>query len=140
MSAALNAGQALILAAGLTGVLVAAANVAAITPGDLVRGCLLGLLPCCCDGVHRWRCMQLGGHASCSMQAGGRRMCANAALRYCALIMCFCCHCFPSQVFIQGMLIQLWAPLQFLGWFYRELRQVGWAGLGLGGARLAEAP
>ena len=23
----------------------------------------------------------------------------------------------------QGLLLQLWAPLQFLGWFYRELRQ-----------------
>lgn len=23
---------------------------------------------------------------------------------------------------IQGLLLQLWAPLQFLGWFYRELR------------------
>lgn len=24
---------------------------------------------------------------------------------------------------VQGLLLQLWAPLQFLGWFYRELRQ-----------------
>ncbi len=23
----------------------------------------------------------------------------------------------------QGLLTQLWGPLQFLGWFYRELRQ-----------------
>lgn len=23
----------------------------------------------------------------------------------------------------QGLMIQLWGPLQFLGWFYRELRQ-----------------
>lgn len=23
----------------------------------------------------------------------------------------------------QGLLVQLWGPLQFLGWFYRELRQ-----------------
>ena len=23
----------------------------------------------------------------------------------------------------QGLLLQLWGPLQFLGWFYRELRQ-----------------
>lgn len=23
----------------------------------------------------------------------------------------------------QGLLLQLWGPLQFLGWFYREVRQ-----------------
>ncbi|GBF89046.1 metal ABC transporter permease [Raphidocelis subcapitata] len=26
-------------------------------------------------------------------------------------------------VLLQGLLLQLWSPLQFLGWFYRELRQ-----------------
>ena len=24
---------------------------------------------------------------------------------------------------MQGLLLQLWGPLQFLGWFYREVRQ-----------------
>ncbi|GAB4819537.1 hypothetical protein N2152v2_006583 [Parachlorella kessleri] len=62
VSAALNAGQAVVLAVGLTAVLVAATTAGTgLTPGDLV--------------------------------------------------------------FIQGMLLQLWAPLNFLGWFYRELRQ-----------------
>ncbi|KAL4520893.1 hypothetical protein Ndes2526B_g00075 [Nannochloris sp. 'desiccata'] len=60
-SAALNAGQAAVLAVGMTAALVAAAISPGVTPGDLVM--------------------------------------------------------------VQGLLLQLWAPLQFLGWFYRELRQ-----------------
>lgn len=60
-SAALNCGQAIILAVGMTAALMVAASNATVTTGDLVM--------------------------------------------------------------IQGLLIQLWAPLQFLGWFYRELRQ-----------------
>lgn len=27
------------------------------------------------------------------------------------------------KVMAQGLMVQLWGPLQFLGWFYRELRQ-----------------
>lgn len=60
-SAALNAGQALLLAAGMTAAMVSVATAPGVTPGDLVM--------------------------------------------------------------VQGLLLQLWAPLQFLGWFYRELRQ-----------------
>jgi ABC-type transport system involved in Fe-S cluster assembly fused permease/ATPase subunit len=60
-SAGLNAGQAAVLAVGMTAALVAAATGPGVTPGDLVM--------------------------------------------------------------VQGLLLQLWAPLQFLGWFYRELRQ-----------------
>ncbi len=60
-SATLNAGQAAVLATGMTAALVAAAISPGVTPGDLVM--------------------------------------------------------------VQGLLLQLWAPLQFLGWFYRELRQ-----------------
>ena len=60
-SATLNAGQAAILATGMTAALVAAVRTPGVTAGDLVM--------------------------------------------------------------VQGLLLQLWAPLQFLGWFYRELRQ-----------------
>ena len=56
-SAALNAGQAAILAVGMTAALVATVTIPGVTPGDLVM--------------------------------------------------------------VQGLLLQLWAPLQFLGWFYR---------------------
>ncbi|KAK9836126.1 hypothetical protein WJX81_003499 [Elliptochloris bilobata] len=64
IAATLNAGQAVVLACGLTAVLVAAATATpagTFTAGDLVMA--------------------------------------------------------------QGLLLQLWGPLQFLGWFYRELRQ-----------------
>lgn len=61
ISAVLNAGQAVILAGGMTVAMVAAAQSVGITSGGLV--------------------------------------------------------------YIQTLLLQLWAPLQFLGWFYRELRQ-----------------
>jgi len=61
ISAILNAGQAVILAGGMTVAMVAAAQSVGITSGGLV--------------------------------------------------------------YIQTLLLQLWAPLQFLGWFYRELRQ-----------------
>ncbi|KAL6753645.1 hypothetical protein V8C86DRAFT_448357 [Haematococcus lacustris] len=63
LAAVLNAGQAIILAGGLTAIMVTALQVGkggAVSAGDLVM--------------------------------------------------------------IQGLLLQLWAPLQFLGWFYRELR------------------
>ncbi|KAL4423145.1 hypothetical protein ABPG77_007798 [Micractinium sp. CCAP 211/92] len=74
-AAALNAGQAFILAAGMTVVMLAAA----LTPG-VVTGA------------------GAAGAAGGAITAG-------------------------DLVMIQGLLLQLWAPLQFLGWFYRELRQ-----------------
>ena len=71
-SSALNAGQAVILAAGMTGVLASAAL-----------------------GVGR----------------GGLEFVGPISERVGDLVMA------------NGLLLQLWAPLQFLGFFYRELRQ-----------------
>ena len=71
-SSALNAGQAVILAAGMTGVLASAAL-----------------------GVGR----------------GGLEFAGPISERVGDLVMA------------NGLLLQLWAPLQFLGFFYRELRQ-----------------
>lgn len=74
LSATLNAGQAVILAVGLTAILMAA---------------ILGG----------------GGGGGGAAAAAGTLVTAG------------------DLVMIQGLLLQLWAPLQFLGWFYRELRQ-----------------
>ena len=68
LSAMLNAGQSVILAAGLTGVMIAAVVSGPAAAGTGVMG--TGVTP-------------------------------------------------GDLVMIQGVLLQLWSPLQFLGWFYR---------------------
>lgn len=83
-AAALNAGQAAILAGGMAAAMLAAA---------------------------------LGGSGGAAAGAAAGGAAAAGAAAAAAGITA------GDLVMIQGLLIQLWAPLQFLGWFYRELRQ-----------------
>ncbi|KAF8062057.1 ATM1 [Scenedesmus sp. PABB004] len=100
LAALLNAGQSVILSAGLTCVMVAAviggpageAAMAAAAAGS---------------GV-------VAAAASAALGRGGGAA-VSGALGAAAS---------PGDlVLLQGLLLQLWGPLQFLGWFYREIRQ-----------------
>jgi ABC-type transport system involved in Fe-S cluster assembly fused permease/ATPase subunit len=101
LSALLNAGQAIIIAAGLTSVLIAAivtsGPVAAAAAGAATEG--FGFW---WNKFFAWAAATPAGAARFGVGTGGVSG--------------------GDLVLLQGLLLQLWAPLSFLGWFYRELR------------------
>jgi ABC-type transport system involved in Fe-S cluster assembly fused permease/ATPase subunit len=110
LSALLNAGQAVILAAGLTGVLVAAIVVgggggaaAAATAATTASGGSGGGLSSAWSSFFAW---------AAATPAGAARFGASIGPGISG----------GDLVLLQGLLLQVWAPLSFLGWFWRELK------------------
>ncbi|WIA17936.1 hypothetical protein OEZ85_009429 [Tetradesmus obliquus] len=120
LSALLNAGQSVILSAGLTCVMVAAviggqgaeAMAAAKATGSSMMASAASA-------------MMGGGSGAAAAGAAGAAAAAGAAGAAAAAPASFAgALASPGDlVLLQGLLLQLWGPLQFLGWFYREIRQ-----------------
>lgn len=102
LAALLNAGQSVILAAGLTCVMVAA-----VLWGPAVEAAEAAM----------------AAAASAAGNTGTVAAAAAAGLRGVASAGASASASPGDLVLLQGLLLQLWAPLQFLGWFYREVRQ-----------------
>lgn len=100
LAALLNAGQSIILSAGLTCVMVAA-----VLWGPAVEAAEAAM----------------AAAAAAAGSAGGTVAAAAAAgLRAAGSSGVAAARASPGDlVLLQGLLLQLWAPLQFLGWFYR---------------------
>eukprot|EP00882_Tetradesmus_deserticola_P017533 GHRQ01018783.1.p1 GENE.GHRQ01018783.1~~GHRQ01018783.1.p1 ORF type:complete len:477 (+),score=203.35 GHRQ01018783.1:760-2190(+) len=109
LSALLNAGQSVILSAGLTCVMVAAviggAGEAAVAAAAATGGSMMASAASAVMG-------RGSGAAAAPAGAGAAAAGFSGGLAS------------PGDlVLLQGLLLQLWGPLQFLGWFYREIRQ-----------------
>ncbi|KAF6263058.1 ABC family transporter: mitochondrial ATM1-like protein [Scenedesmus sp. NREL 46B-D3] len=109
LSALLNAGQSVILSAGLTCVMVAAViggqGEAAVAAAAATGGSMMASAASAVMGRGS------GGAAAGAAGAAGAGVSGALAS--------------PGDlVLLQGLLLQLWGPLHwFLGWFYREIRQ-----------------
>eukprot|EP00879_Flechtneria_rotunda_P004177 GHRR01004425.1.p1 GENE.GHRR01004425.1~~GHRR01004425.1.p1 ORF type:complete len:675 (+),score=250.27 GHRR01004425.1:972-2996(+) len=103
LAALLNAGQSVILSAGLTCVMVAA-----VIRGPIGEAAMAAAVATGSGVVARATAAALGGNGESAATGGAAAGVAASP---------------GDLVLLQGLLLQLWSPLQFLGWFYRELRQ-----------------